>query len=63
MVKVVGIDESAKKRVTCRSCASILEYTRNEIQEHSYTDYGGGRDTDYFIVCPSCAERVTVKRH
>jgi hypothetical protein len=28
MVKVVGRDESAVHRITCWSCASVLEYTQ-----------------------------------
>jgi hypothetical protein len=42
MVKVVGLDESAVKRITCVKCASILEYTESEVQwiKHSQ-DYLG----------------------
>jgi len=61
MAKVVGRDESAVKRVTCRSCASILEYNLAEVQSFTSTDYGGGMDINYYITCPSCGKKVYVK--
>lgn len=42
MVKVVGRDETAVRRITCWSCASVLEYTQSEVVNitHSH-DYLG----------------------
>ncbi len=59
MVKVVGRDESVVRRVTCRSCASILEYTLSEVDSYVDHDYGGGSDTVYYIRCPSCGNTIT----
>lgn len=59
MVTVIGKDDRLKKRATCGKCASILEYWPNEVRSASYTDYGGGRDTYYTILCP-CQNVVEV---
>lgn len=58
MVKVVGRDETVVKRVTCRSCASILEYTKSEVKKFTSYDYGGGSDINYYIDCPSCEQKA-----
>ena len=52
---VVGIDNSAIKRITCHNCASIIEYTNSEIKaiKHSY-DYTGDYETGYGFACPKC---------
>lgn len=61
MVKVVGRDESAVKRVTCRSCASVLEYNLNEVKRESGTDYGGGPDGREWVDCPHCSRRAIIR--
>lgn len=61
MVKIVGVDPGAIKRVTCKKCASILEYTQSEVQSYIYYDYGGGSDTYYSIECPKCTNNVNVR--
>jgi RNase P subunit RPR2 len=61
MVTVVGIDIAAVKRVTCRGCASILEYTTKEVQVQHGTDYGGGSDGTEWVNCPSCGGEAIVK--
>lgn len=61
MVRVVGKEESAVKRITCRSCASILEYTRNEINRYIGRDYSGGPDGKEWIICPSCGSDITIR--
>jgi hypothetical protein len=35
-----------------------MEYTKSEEKSYTKTDYGGGTDTYYFIVCPKCNENV-----
>jgi len=63
MAKVVGRDENAVKRVTCRNCASIVEYTQGEVRNlWSGTDYGGGPDGADGFPCPNCGKDVIVKR-
>lgn len=59
MVTVVKPQEA--KQVKCRKCGSVLEYVFTEIQERTVADYGGGRDTYRFIVCPACANEVGVQ--
>lgn len=63
MVKIVGRDESAVKRTTCRSCAAILEYTSSEVQSITSRDYSGVSDTDYYIICPNCGQRAYVRSY
>jgi hypothetical protein len=61
MVKVVGKDLSKIKKVTCKSCASILEYTKYEVQERYGTDWSGGSDGVEWIDCPSCHGKVILR--
>ena len=61
MVKVVGRDETKVKRVTCRSCASVLEYTDAEVKEVHGTDYGGGPDGQEWVDCPHCGKRAVIR--
>lgn len=61
MVQIVGKDPTAIKRVTCRKCSSILEYTLSEVQEYTSYDYGGGSDIVRYVSCPCCSQKVGVK--
>jgi hypothetical protein len=61
MVKIVGQDMSMYLEVTCRNCASVLQYTRSEVQSQMQTDYGGGKELYKFITCPQCGQKVTAK--
>ncbi len=68
MVTVIGVDETAKSRVTCHGhsrtkpgCGSILEYTRADIREYRGTDYSGGPDGRDWIVCPKCGNEITLR--
>ena len=58
MVKGVGKDLKEVHKITCKTCASILEYTKSEELEGKSTDYTGSTDTYDYIVCPECNERV-----
>jgi hypothetical protein len=53
MVKIVGRDEAKVKRVTCQSCAAVLEYTDMEIKESRYSCMGESSGHDY-VECPNC---------
>jgi RNase P subunit RPR2 len=53
MVKIVGRDEKHVKRVTCQSCAAILEYTQAEVQTSRYTIMGESSGHEY-VPCPNC---------
>ena len=61
MVQIIGEDNSLKKRVTCGNCASILEYTNSELQEKTFSDYTGSRDTVKILVCPKCSNDIHVR--
>lgn len=59
MAKVVGRDETVVKRITCRKCAAIVEYTPNEVRNlYSGTDMGGGADGADGFNCPSCGGEI-----
>lgn len=58
-MRIVGIDESAVKRVTCKHCASIIEYTPSEIKRIEYGyDYLGDCEMGYGFKCPKCDNNV-----
>ena len=61
MVKIVGRDDNHVKRVTCRVCASVLEYTLNEVKEYHGTDIGGGPDGCEWVDCPNCGKRAVIR--
>lgn len=61
MVKVIGFDESAKKRCTCPRCAAIIEYTLNERLHRQHTSYDMSTDRWKVIRCPSCYNDIKVK--
>jgi ribosomal protein S27E len=63
MAKVIGFDNSAKKKVTCKECAAIIEYVPKEEKSYVHRDYGGGSDTVYYIDCPNCQNKITVRRY
>lgn len=60
-VKVIGRDPAAVKKITCRGCASELEYTESDVQERYGKDYSGGPDGCEYIVCPSCSKQVIIR--
>jgi predicted nucleic-acid-binding Zn-ribbon protein len=61
MVTVVGKDINMYLKVSCRNCASELQYTRSEVQTQMQTDYGGGKELHKYITCPTCGNKVRVK--
>jgi hypothetical protein len=63
MAKVVGVDQSLKRLVSCWSCASIIEYAQNEVEEYKHNqDYLGGFDVSRGIKCPSCGKMVNTDK-
>jgi len=63
MAKVVGRDEGAVKHITCRECASRLEYTPGEVRTlWSGKDYSGGSDGAKGFDCPNCGKQVITER-
>lgn len=63
MVTVVSTNPhpSVIKEAICRNCGATLNYVPKDVQSQYYRDYGGGGDTDYWINCPPCGNKVTVK--
>lgn len=54
-------DPSCKKEKMCRNCGSVLEYFPVDVLSKDFKDYDGGNDTRYWIVCPTCNQKVDVK--
>lgn len=65
MVKVISTvpHSSVVRQCNCKQCGATLEYTPIEIKEKSYRDYDGGYDVDYHINCPTCEEKVFVRKY
>jgi exosome complex RNA-binding protein Rrp4 len=67
MAQIVGYDDTAKSRVTCKSsryrvgCGAIVEYTRNDVKCYRGTDYSGGSDGRDYLLCPGCSEEITLR--
>lgn len=64
MAKVVGFDDSVKKKVTCRGtkgCGAIIEYFPGEVKSKHGTDYGGGSDGMEYLFCPNCGEKAVIR--
>jgi RNase P subunit RPR2 len=63
MAIVIGTDEKALKQITCRECASIIQYTASEVRLlWSGTDYSGGSDGAKGFTCPKCGKDIHTER-
>lgn len=60
MVKVIGKDPRAVYAVTCKSCASILEYVRADVTVSVHRYYDGSSDNYKYVKCPTCNNKVEV---
>lgn len=63
MVTIVGKSPEHVKECTCRNCSTRLQYTKSEVQYYDDKDWTGSSDRVYFIRCPSCGNKVTVKNY
>lgn len=61
-MKILGVDESIKRTVTCANCASIIEFFNADVVEDKRTDYRGDWDYFYYIECPNCKYHIPVKQ-
>lgn len=62
MIKVIGQDGSVARRVTCRNCGAILEYTPNDLKERQTKDITGSADITFYLKCPQCDRHVHVHK-
>jgi hypothetical protein len=59
MAKVIGRDERAVKRITCRNCAAIVEYTPSEVRNlWRGKDYSGCSYGADGFNCPNCNQEI-----
>lgn len=64
MATIVGKDPAAVRRVTCTSCAAIVEYTLSETREKKVNwDYLGDYDIVRVLNCPECGHTIQIKRY
>lgn len=62
MARLIEILPSEEKIVVHRDCGAKIGYYLNEVQSRTYSDYGGGTDTYYWIICPHCGKEVEVSK-
>lgn len=65
VVRVISDKPIKTKKCTCTKCGYELEYTGEDVSFYNHTDYGGGSDTYYFIICPreTCKEKIFVSKY
>ncbi len=56
-------DPSIQKRTVCNHCGATLLYVPADVKSYKSYDYGGGCDIVYYIDCPQCTNKVTVRRY
>lgn len=63
MVKIVNLEPhpTVVKEIVCPNCGATLSYVPQDVQKRSYVDYGGDSDTSYWIVCPNCDHKISVR--
>ena len=63
MATVIGTDATKMLQVTCRKCASRLEYTEGEVRTlWSGKDYSGGSDGAKGFSWPKCGLDVITEQ-
>lgn len=53
--------ESETRKTTCKNCAVLLQYVRNDIHSKRYSVMGE-IDTCYYIICPNCKKETNVNK-
>lgn len=64
-VKIIKTEPDPKvvKEVVCGHCGVTLQYVPKDVKDYKSYDYTGDYDTVYYIECPACNAKVTVKRY
>ena len=61
MIEIIGKDTTILKRVTCKNCTSVLQYSNVDVKKDYSTDYTGGRDYYSYVQCPCCGNKVVTR--
>lgn len=63
MARVVEEEPVKEKRTVCDHCGLTIAYVKNDVQEHNYTDYGGGPSGCHLVKCPntSCGKDIILR--
>jgi len=63
MPRLIEISKAVEQQVTHRECGAVIGYFPNEVQDGGiYEDYGGNSERLFYIICPNCGHKLTVKR-
>lgn len=54
-------DASVIKNAICRNCGVKLEFVPADVKEKYYRDIDGSGDTERWIDCPRCSNRISVR--
>lgn len=54
MARIIGKEPEYVKKLTCKRCASIIEYTPKDVIKEKYFDR-------FYIICPNIACRSEVE--
>jgi DNA-directed RNA polymerase subunit RPC12/RpoP len=60
MPRLIEIIKDCEKTVIHTDCGAKIGYYLNEVKSYIKEDYGGGKDTVYYIICPNCGQKVVV---
>jgi 5-methylcytosine-specific restriction endonuclease McrA len=61
MSRLLEIIKNCERTVVHTNCGAKISYYQNEIQSYVSHDYGGGSDTNYYIICSNCGKKVYVR--
>lgn len=61
MPTIIGEDKTVFKQITCKHCASILQYTPAEVKMYEGKDYSCGAGGCKYIICPKCNTEVVIR--
>lgn len=55
--------DEEKRKAKCPGCLCVIRYVPNEVMNRTFSDYGGGSDTHWWVVCPNskCGKEVPVR--
>jgi len=61
MARVIEILKSEEKTVIHKDCGAKIGYYEIEVKSKTVTDYGGGSDIVYYLICPNCGEEIRMR--
>jgi len=62
MAKVVAKVAKYVKKITCKACSSVIEYTTSELSKRNYIDSQDYPASEYSLKCPGCQNKIIVRK-